>query len=144
MATTRRTMRGLSPTQVFDALRDGTTYGDWVVGTRATREVDSAWPAAGSAIHYTIGYGPLRKDGVTTSTGYAPDSRLSLEAHAWPAGTAGIVITAEPRGTDTEVTIEEAPLRGPARLVHNPALDLLIRVRNVETLRRLESIARRR
>ena len=144
MATTRRTMRGLSPTQVFDALRDGTTYGDWVVGTRATGEVDSSWPAAGSAIHYTVGYGPLRKDGITTSTDYAPDTRLGLEAHAWPAGTAGIVITAEAHGKDTTVSIEEAPLRGAARLVHNPALDLLIKLRNVETLRRLESVARRR
>lgn len=144
MATTRRTMRGLSPTQVFDALRDGRTYGDWVVGTRTTREVDPTWPAPGTAIHYVIGYGPLRKDGVTTSTRYEPDSRLALEAHAWPAGTAGIVITAEARGTDTEVAIEEAPLRGPARLMHNPALDLLIKLRNVETLRRLEAVARRR
>ena len=144
MATTRRTMRDLTPTQVFDALRDGTTYGDWVVGTRATGEVDATWTAVGTAIHYVIGYGPLRKDGVTTSTAYEPDSRLALEAHAWPAGTAGIVITAQARGSDTAVAIEEAPLRGPALLVHNPVLDLLIRLRTVETLRRLEAVARRR
>lgn len=144
MAITRRTMRDLSPAQVFDALRDGSTYGDWVVGTRTTREVESSWPAAGTAIHYVIGYGPLRKDGVTTSKEYDPDAKLALEAHAWPAGTAGIVITAQSRGTDTEVAIDEAPLRGPARLVHNPVLDLLIKLRNVETLRRLEAVARRR
>src|SRR5687768_12771418 len=95
MAITRRSMRGVTPTQVFDVLRDGQTYGHWVVGTRKTREVDPQWPADGTAIHYTIGYRPLRKDGVTTSKGYAPDERLALEAHAWPAGTAGIVITAE-------------------------------------------------
>lgn len=39
------------------------------------------------------------------------------------------------------MSIEEAPLRVPARLVHNPALDLVIKLRNVETLRRLESVA---
>ena len=143
MAITRRTMRDLTPTQVFDALRDGSTYGDWVVGTRKTGEVDPTWPAPGTAIHYVIGYGPLRKDGVTTSKGYDPDSRLALEAHAWPAGTAGIVITAQARGADTEVAIEEAPLRGPAKVAHNPVFDLLIKLRTVETLRRLEAVARR-
>lgn len=40
MAFTRSTVRDLTPTQVFDALRDGSTYGDWVVGTRTTGEVD--------------------------------------------------------------------------------------------------------
>ena len=144
MAITRRLMRDLSPTQVFDVLRDGRSYGDWVVGTRKTREVDPEWPAEGTAIHYTLGYRPARKDGVTTSKAYEPDRRLALEAHAWPAGTAGIVLTAEPRGGGTLVTIDEAPIKGPAQRLHNPLTDLLIRVRNVETLRRLESLARRR
>ena len=144
MATTRRLMRDVTPTQVFDVLRDGQTYGHWVVGTRKTREVDPEWPADGTAIHYTVGYRPLRKDGVTTSKGYEPDRRLSLEAHAWPAGTAGIVITAEAHGGGTRVSIEEAPVKGPAARVHNPLADLLIKVRNVETLRRLESMARDR
>jgi len=144
MATTRRLMRGITPTQVFDVLRDGRTYGDWVVGTRKTSEVDPEWPAEGTAIHYTVGYRPLRKDSVTTSMAYEPDRRLALEAHAWPAGTAGVQITAEPRGGDTLVSIDEAPLRGPASTLHNPLADLLIKVRNVETLRRLESKARRR
>lgn len=144
MATTRRLMSGLTPAQVFDVLRDGRTYGDWVVGTRTTSEVEPQWPAEGTAIHYTLGYRPVRKDGVTTSMAYEPDRRLALEAHAWPAGTAGIEITAEPRGADTLVSIHEAPLRGPASVVHNPIADLLIRLRNVETLRRLERLARRR
>lgn len=144
MAITRRLMRGLTPSQVFDVLRDGQTYGDWVVGTRKTREVHPEWPAAGTAIHYTVGYRPVRKDGVTTSMAYEPEQRLVLEAHAWPAGTAGISITAQPRGGDTLVSIDEAPLRGPAARVHNPLADLLIKARNVETLRRLERLARRR
>lgn len=89
-------MPDLTPTQVFDVLRDGTTYGPWVVGTCTTREVDPEWPAEGTALHYTLGYRPLRKDGVTTSKGYEPDRRLTLEAHAWPAGTAGIVSLESP------------------------------------------------
>lgn len=144
MAITRRLLRGLTPTQVFDVLRDGTSYAHWVVGTRAIREVDPGWPGEGSRIHYTVGYRPLRKDGVTTSRQYEPDRRLALEAHAWPAGTAGVVITTEAKDDGTLVSIDEAPLRGPARRVHNPLLDALIKVRNVETLRRLEAQARGR
>lgn len=144
MATTRRTMRGLTPRHVFDVLRDGRSYGHWVVGTRTIRDVDTGWPAPGTRLHYTVGHRPLRKDSVTTSRAYDPDALLELEVHAWPAGTAYVVLHAEPRGDDVRVTIDEAPLRGPARWLHNPLADRLIGLRNVETLRRLEQQARRR
>lgn len=144
MATTRRLMRDVTPEQVFAVLRDGKSYGHWVVGTRAIRAVDPGWPAEGTRLHYTVGYGPLRKDDVTTSRAYLPDDRLELEAHAWPAGTAGIVLRVEAVADGTRVAIDEAPARGPAKLLHNPATDLLIKVRNVETLRRLEAQARLR
>jgi hypothetical protein len=141
MAVTRRLMRDLTPTQVFDVLRDGFTYGDWVVGTRKIRAVDSGWPAKGTKLHYTVGYGPLRKDDETVSLAYAPQERLELEARAWPAGTAHIAITTEVAEGGTLVAIDEKPHRGPAKLLHNPLLDLLVKARNVETLRRLEAKA---
>ena len=141
MAITRRLMRDLTPRQVFDVLRDGRSYGDWVVGTRTIRAVDDGWPAVDTRIHYTVGYGPLRHDDQTVSTIYAPDARLELEAHAWPAGTARVAITAEAAEGGTLVTIDEHPQRGPAKLLHNPVLDVLVKARNVETLRRLEGRA---
>ena len=144
MAVNRRVMRGLTPEAVFDVLRDGRSYEHWVVGTRAIREVEAGWPKVGTALHYTVGYRPLRKDDETRSLAYEPDRRLELEAQAWPAGSARIEVRAEPVEDGTLVTIDEHPLRGPARSLHNPALDALIWVRNVETLRRLESAARRR
>jgi Polyketide cyclase / dehydrase and lipid transport len=144
MAVTRRVMQGLSPAAVFDVLRDGRSYEQWVVGTRAIREVEAGWPAVGTALHYTVGYGPLRKDDQTRSCAYEPERRLELEAHAWPAGTARIELRADQVQDGTLVTIDEHPLRGVARTLHNPALDLLIKVRNVETLRRLDARARRR
>jgi len=144
MATTRRHLTGLSPGAVFDVLRDGTTYGHWVVGTRKIRAVDAGWPGEGTRLHYTVGYGPLRKDDVTTSRAYAPDRRLELEAHAWPAGTARIALRVEARDDGTLVTIEEHPATGIAATLHNPAFDLLIKARNVETLRRLEAQVRGR
>ena len=141
MAVTRRLMKGLTPQAVFDVLRDGKSYGHWVVGTRTIRAVDAGWPAEGTKLHYTVGYGPLRKDDVTTSTAHVQDSRLELEAHAWPAGTAGIVLRAEPAEGGTLVSIDEKPHRGPAKLLHNPLVDVFVKARNVETLRRLEQQA---
>jgi hypothetical protein len=142
MATTRRVIGGSTPVGVFGVLRDGWAYGDWVVGTRAIRAVDESWPEPGSRLHYTVGYGPLRKDDETRSIAYQPDARLELEARAWPAGSAYIELRAEPIHGGTLVTITEHPHRGPARALHNPALEALIHLRNVETLRRLERVVR--
>jgi hypothetical protein len=141
MAVTRRLMTDVTTQQLFDVLRDGFTYGDWVVGTRTIRAVDVEWPAKGSKLHYTVGYGPLRKDDETVSLSYEPQVSLELEARAWPAGTAHIRITAEPADGGIQVAIDEKPHRGPAKLLHNPLLDVLVKARNVETLRRLEAKA---
>lgn len=144
MATNSRTMKGLAPEQVFAVLVDGRSYGHWVVGTRAIRAVEPGWPAPGSRLHWTAGYGPLRKDDETRSLACVPDAELVLEARAWPMGTARIALTLEERADGTVVTLDEEPARGLAKVVHNPLLDLGIKLRNVETLRRLESQARSR
>lgn len=144
MAVTRRLMKAVTPQQVFDVLRNGKSYEDWVVGTRAIRAVDPGWPAEGTRLHYTVGYGPLRKEDVTTCRSCDPEVSLELEALAWPAGTARIVMRVEPVEGGTRVSIDEAPLRGLARRLHNPGFDAIVKLRNVETLRRLEQHARRR
>jgi hypothetical protein len=144
MAVTRRFVEGLDAQQLFDVLRDGRSYGDWVVGTRTIRDVDAGWPAEGTCLHYTVGYGPLRKDDVTRSLSYAPDERLELEAQAWPLGTAKIVLRAEERSGGVQLSIEEWPDKGIGATLHNPALDLLVKLRNGETLRRWEAHARAR
>ena len=141
MATNSRTMAGVSPAQVFAVLRDGSTYAHWVVGTRAIRAVDAGWPEVGSALHYTVGYGPLRHDDRTLSTCYEPPGRLCLQAQAWPAGSAAIELSVEDVAGGCRVSIREEPDRGLAKTLHNPLLDLAVKVRNVETLRRLERIA---
>lgn len=143
MAVTRRVMTGVAPKDVFDVLRDGDSYERWVVGTRKIRGTDPGWPAPGTAIHYTIGYWPVRKDDKTTSQAYEPDAHLELEAFAWPAGSARIDIRAEEVADGTLVTIDEHPKSGPGAMVHNPVADGFIHVRNVEGLRRLEALARR-
>lgn len=142
MARNRRVIRDATPQDVFAVLRDGRTYGDWVVGTGATEEVDPQWPEPGTALHWRIGHRPLRKDDQTVSRAYQPDRLLRLEAQAWPFGTARIVLQVEPVDGGVAVVIDENPERGLLKLLHNPGLDALIKVRNVETLRRLEKQVR--
>jgi hypothetical protein len=106
--------------------------------------VDEGFPAEGTALHYRIGRGPLSFDDQTKVLGVEDGRRLQLEARAWPIGTAGITITTQDQGPVTRVSIDEKPARGLAATLHNPAADLLIKVRNVEVLRRLERLACRR
>lgn len=144
MATTRRYMAKVTPAQVFDVLRDGRTYSGWVVGTRDIRDVDEGWPEPGTKLHFTVGVGRLTREDVTTAESYQPERRLELEARGWPAGSARIVLLAEQVEGGTLTSIDEFPLRGPAARLHNRVLDLLINLRNVETLRRLERTVRHR
>ena len=143
MGVTRRRMQ-VPVEAVFAVLSDGKSYGEWVVGTRMIRSVDPGWPAAGTRLHYTAGYGPLRKDDETRSVAGEANRRLELEVHAWPAGSARVEFTIEPQDGGLLVSIDEHPLRGPARTLHNPIFDALISLRNKETLRRLERHAARR
>jgi hypothetical protein len=142
MAVNSRMMRGLAPKDVFDVLRDGETYGHWVVGTRAVREVSDSWPQPGTLIHYVVGHLPLRKDDVTRSVRYEPDRHLQLEAKVWPLGTLLIDLRVEPGPGGCCVVIEETAKSGLLKTLHNPLFDLAIKARNVETLRRLEQDAR--
>src|SRR5436309_139355 len=108
-----------SPEQVWSVLADGTAYADWVVGTSEIRDVDDGWPAVGSALHYTVGFGPLGLRGTTTVRSATPGRAIGLEADAGPLGTARIAIELLDWGEDTVVVLDEHPLRGPAWLLHN-------------------------
>jgi uncharacterized protein YndB with AHSA1/START domain len=140
VATNRRQMHA-SRDQVWQVLSDGNRYAEWVVGTSHIRDTDTGFPATGTRIHYSVGHGPLRHDGHTEVLAVDPGRRLELEAHAWPLGTAQIVLRLTDGDLGALVEIEEHPKRGLASRLHNPVLDVLIKVRNVETLRRLERAA---
>ncbi len=117
-AATKRTVA--TPAQVWSLLSDGYRYADWVHGTKEIRDVDSGWPEVGTALHYTAGVGPLIYKGETTVVTSDPQRRLELEIGAWPAGTVRVNIELEPSGTGSQVTLDEHPQRGPAKLLHNP------------------------
>ncbi len=118
-----------SPERVWAVLSDGYRYADWVHGTKEIRAVDDGWPAVGTSIHFTAGIGPITYKNETTSRECIPEEKLELEVHGWPAGTARVGIRVSPSGTGSIITLNEHPLRGPARLLHNPLTALGFKVR---------------
>lgn len=134
-----------SPDAVFDVLLDPYTYPHWVVGCDDIRTVDEGWPAPGTRFHHTVGTGPLKTKDTTALVSMDRPRRLQLEARARPAGVATVIFEVEPTGDGgSRVTIKEWPIRGVAKTLDNPALRLLIKGRNVETLRRLKNVVEER
>jgi uncharacterized protein YndB with AHSA1/START domain len=141
MATNRRVMDAPRDA-VWRVLSDGYTYSSWVVGTSEIRDVDTGWPSAGTSLHYRIGRGPLRHDGHTEVLAVSDARRLELEAHAWPLGSVRIELRLDDEADGRcAVTMVEHPARGTAAMLHNPVGDAVLRLRNVEALRRLEKLA---
>ena len=132
------------PEQVFDVLSDPFSYEDWVVGTTEIRGADPDWPAVGTKLHHTVGFPPLGTQDHTEVVAVRKDERLELDAVARPFGRAKVELLLEPSGMGTKLTIVEDPSGWTSPLKLNPAVHLLIRLRNVETLRRLKRIVERR
>ncbi len=131
------------PEQVFAVLADGWQYCGWVVGASHIRDVDTGWPAVGSRIHHSVGPWPLSIQDVTTVRAVEPGSMLELSARLWPLGKATIRLELRPSGTATEVVMTEVADGGPAALMPGPLQALVLRPRNVESLRRLADICER-
>lgn len=129
------------PERVFDVLADPESYGYWVVGSSHIRGADDDFPAVGSRFHHTVGFGPLKLDDHTEVLDAHPPYRLELKAKARPLGTARVVMLMQPRGGGTHVTMIEDAGDPLTALVFNPLTHLLVRGRNVESLRRLKELA---
>lgn len=132
------------PAQVWDVLADGRAYAQWVVGTREIRSADEDWPGLNSAIHYTVGLGPLTFRGVTTVRHVEPQRVLGLEADGGPLGTARIVIELFEWGEDTVVVLDEHPLRGTAYQLHNALSDAVLLVRGRPMVHKLARLVESR
>jgi len=143
MAITTRTIQA-TPDQVWNVLADGWLYPLWVVGASRMRDVDDTWPAVGARLHHSVGTWPLLIDDHTEVVEAVPGSVLGLHARALPTGTAGVTIRLEPVGAETEVSIEEDVVAGPARLMPKALRDPSLRWRNTESLRRLAYVVERR
>ena len=130
-----------SPEHVWEVLSDGWLYPLWVVGASRLRDADKDWPNVGSQLHHSVGVWPLLLDDRTEVVGSVPQEELRLRAHGWPAGAAEVLITLEPTGDGTEVTIREDAVAGPAKLIPMPVRQVSVIPRNREALRRLAFLA---
>ncbi len=128
------------PRAVFEVLEDGWLYALWVVGTSHMRNVDDNWPAEGSRLYHAFGAWPAVVRDSTVVLEYDPPRRLILQARAWPAGQARIEIGVEPRPGGSHVELNEYPVSGAGKVLHNPLADSLLYRRNVETLERLAAL----
>jgi uncharacterized protein YndB with AHSA1/START domain len=143
MTRNERTIKAL-PDQVWDVLSDGWLYPVWVVGATRMRDVDKEWPAVGSRLHHSAGVWPLIVSDSTEVLDSQPGRYLRLRARGWPLGEAEVTMTLTAQGSGTLVTIDEDVASGPGRLVPAPLRALTMKIRNVETLRRLAFIAEHR
>ena len=128
----------------WEALADGWRYSDWVVGSRHVRDVDAGWPAPGTKIRHTVGIGPVSGNDETEVIEDEEPHRLLLEARLRPFGTARVQLELTGRRGGTHMTMDERPVDGPLARVYNSASDLLLKGRNVESLRRFKRVAESR
>jgi uncharacterized protein YndB with AHSA1/START domain len=142
VATNERFM-ALSADQVWDVLADAGGYGDWVVGSKRIRAADASWPAPGARFHHTIGVGPLALNDHTESLEAQAPRLLRMRAKARPLGTAKVTMELEPQPGGTLVRMTENPDGLSSVLSLNPLVQLATKVRNAESLSRLERLALR-
>ncbi|MGI8647170.1 MAG: polyketide cyclase [Acidimicrobiales bacterium] len=128
--------------RVFAVLADGWSYAGWVVGASHIRQVEDGWPAVNTCIHHNVGPWPLQVKDVTRVRAIDPGRMLELEARVWPFGAARVRLTLNPVGQDaTEVCMAEALSSGTGQLIPEVVQGLILRPRNIESLRRLGDIA---
>ena len=131
------------PATVWAVLARPDAYGYWVVGSKRIRGADAAFPAVGAKLHHTIGVGPLTLDDHTEVLEAEPPRRLKLRAKGRPLGTASVELVLEPRAGGTHVSIVEDPDQLSTPLKYIPLVQLATRMRNAESLMRLEELALR-
>jgi uncharacterized protein YndB with AHSA1/START domain len=132
------------PEAIWGVLADPAGYEYWVVGSRAIREAEAEFPAPGSKFHHTIGFGPLTLSDHTEVLDAEPPRLLRLRAKGRPLGTATVEMELTPDDDGTVVRMSENPDGLYAPLALNPLAHVATKLRNAESLMRLEELALRR
>jgi uncharacterized protein YndB with AHSA1/START domain len=129
----------VAPEAVWSVLADSASYGDWVVGSKHIRDADAGFPAAGTKFHHTVGIGPLTVRDHTEVLEADRPRLLRLRAKARPVGTATVTLELTAHGGETWVRMTEN-LDGPFAIL-NSLVQVFIKLRNAESLKRLEALA---
>lgn len=128
------------PERMWELLSDPYAYPRWVVGADRTVEADAAWPAPGSRFRVRLAIG---LHDYTESRAVSAGKRIELDAGGI-LGPARVQIEIGPDGGGTRVTMVEDPAGKIAPLRFLPPVQLAIKARNVESLRRLRNLAEAR
>ncbi|WP_350348989.1 SRPBCC family protein [Agromyces sp. G08B096] len=129
------------PDAVFEVLADAWLYPSWVVGASRMRDVDASWPAPEARLHHSIGVWPVLIDDETRSLEWQPPLRMRMRPSGWPLGEARVLMEVKPRGAGCVVRMQEEVVAGPGSWVPAPLMDVLLHLRNAESLRRLAFLA---
>ena len=132
------------PERVFAVLADWRSYSEWVAGSKYMRGADPGFPAAGTRFHHVVGVGPLELADHTQVVEVEQPRRLILRARARPLGTAIVDLELTEADGGTHVRMREDPGDPLTAFVFQPLTHLLVRHRNVESLRRLKELAESR
>jgi hypothetical protein len=130
-----------APERVWPVLVDGSRYGEWVVGVKPVRAVDTGWPRPGASLHYAIGAGPVQVQDRTTVRHSCPEQMLDLDIGG-PLGSVRVLIRLQQSGGRTLVTLDEYPDGGLLRLLHTPVGSAAFAARGVLMLHRLRALTR--
>jgi uncharacterized protein YndB with AHSA1/START domain len=141
MATTREVKA--SRQRLWDAMADGWTYAQWVVGNSRTRAVDSNWPEPGSAIKHSVGVWPLVISDQTVVESCTPGEELVLRAGLGPLGSARITLRLKDIPDGCRIEMIETPASGPISAIPDRLVLAAVYPRNRECLWRLTALAER-
>ncbi len=141
MATTREVRA--SRQQIWDAMADGWTYAQWVVGNSRTRAVDSHWPQPGSAIKHSVGVWPLVISDQTVVESCTPGEELVLRAGLGPLGAMSVTLRLTDISGGCRIEMIEVPESGPVNLIPDRLVLAAVYPRNRECLLRLTALAER-
>ena len=129
------------PDAVFAVLSDPRAYQTFVVGTRRVRRFDPRWPEPGTALHNSVGVGPLVWRDKTEAIEERPGKHLVVRPHVRPFVIIESRFQLEALGDSTLVRLDEFAVSGPLARVWPGPLDGLMGLRNRLTLRRLARLA---
>lgn len=129
--------------QLWDAMADGWTYSQWVVGNSRTRAVDPHWPQPGSTIRHSIGVWPLVINDRTVVEKCTPGEELVLHAGLGRLGGARITLRLSDIADGCRIEMIEVPASGPIKAVPDRLALAAVYPRNRECLLRLTALAER-
>lgn len=125
---------------VYGFLADPETYPRWLVGAKAIRSTDAAFPRPGARFRHRVGVGPLEVRDETISLEAKPGERLVLRAKARPVGEALVSFELHGRGEATRVVMDEHVVEPAIMRLLSPVVDCLTRARNGASLAQLKDL----